>query len=512
MTASVPIQPTKSRDPRSDHSGVLRFSTLGLTAMSVASVAAVIFQYRSARPIEPDSRIAPVSLVARTTDQPAARPQSCASASCHGSIQDDNRPEKIRTDEYFIWLNDPHARAFQTLNEKRSRAIFYNLGVADENLKPLPDKGDEFDRQFKNCLGCHESNQHLEKSTDPQPDPLPIAEGVSCESCHGRADQWLHAHYQPDWNRSVSYQSKLEMGFVGTNDLTARIKQCSTCHVGSERGEVNHDLIAAGHPALRFEYVWYLSRLPRHWKPDRRAVVAKGKPSPTHQWLTGQLVTSIVSLEQLERRLSGHGFQPTVPELADYKCFACHHDLQGSSWRQSRGFPGMLAKGEKPPHLALPWGNWNLGLIPLLADQFGTDESKTTSRLFQEFTEAIQARTRPSHAELIQKSQATRRSLEEWLSQLDQNSEMDQLIFRLVQQNSQLLISDWDLTANLLLGFAAPFRSENKFSEPLKQRMSSIRFPDSPQAIDSPQQPFSSETKPDANKEYWQELLKQLSE
>lgn len=511
MTAAAPHSPKKSRLPRSIHSRILRFTTIGSTVLTVASVAAAIFQSHSARPIEPHSTVAPVLLTTRTTDQAVTRTQSCASASCHGSIQDDIRPEKIRADEYFVWLNDPHANAFQVLTEKRSRAIFQNLGVADEDLKPLPGRGDEFVKQFKNCRGCHESNQHLAESTDLKTAPLAIAEGVSCESCHGRADQWLHAHYQADWSRAVTDQSKKEMGLIGTHDLTTRIKQCSTCHIGSDRGEVNHDLIAAGHPALRFEYVWYLSRLPQHWKPDRQTALKKNKISPTQVWLTGQLVTSITSFEQLERRLSGSGFQPTLPELADYNCFACHHDLQRSSWRQVRGFPTIRGTGKTNPYLGIPWGNWNLGLIPMLADQFGTKESKSSSLAFTDFVEAIQARTRSSNTKLIEQSQKLRKSLEGWLQALDQNPDIDQLLSLICKQNPQQVVSDWDKTANILLGFAASYRSENEVPERLKQGMNSIRFPETPRFTDSPEQFLSFEHQPTLNEAYWQKLLKQLS-
>ncbi len=33
--------------------------------------------------------------------------------------------------------------------------------------------------------------------------------------------------------------------------------------------EVDHDLIAAGHPALRFEFATYFANLPPHWDVAR---------------------------------------------------------------------------------------------------------------------------------------------------------------------------------------------------------------------------------------------------
>ena len=32
-----------------------------------------------------------------------------------------------------------------------------------------------------------------------------------------------------------------------------------------------------------------------------------------------------------------------TPEFSEYNCFACHHDLEGTSWRQQRGYDGRPA-------------------------------------------------------------------------------------------------------------------------------------------------------------------------
>lgn len=36
-----------------------------------------------------------------------------------------------------------------------------------------------------------------------------------------------------------------------------RVRNCVTCHIGDSEHEVNHDLIAAGHPHLLFEFAAY---------------------------------------------------------------------------------------------------------------------------------------------------------------------------------------------------------------------------------------------------------------
>jgi hypothetical protein len=507
---------------RSNHGRVLLLAIVGWIVMIVAAVAVTFFQSRSGgnrESISTAQHIPPTDHISRP---PVPRTQSCSTSNCHGAMNEDPREDKIRSDEYFVWLDDPHARAFRALSEERSRKIFRNLGVTDEHFNPLPGQVNQFEKHWRNCLGCHETNEHLTASTDAKSPSKTFAEGVSCESCHGNAAEWLHQHYRTGWRDTVSNERQPEHGFIGTKSLSLRIKQCSTCHVGSSQGEVNHDLIAAGHPALRFEYVWYQSRLPKHWKTGRDVALARSNPkgnektafSSTHTWVVGQLVTSIASLEQLERRMTGEGFQATVPELAEYNCFACHHDLQGTSWRRERGLSGLIAHGGKKPRLAIPWGNWNLGLISLLADQSGTEESRESSAALHRLRNAIQASTTPSQSELVELTSNTRHSLEHWLKTVDRlpNPDIERLVHQLGQHQPELLISDWDQTANILLGFAATYRSANDFPAPLKQAMDSVRFPDTPQITDSPEQFLSPDRPPNLTAAQWIDLLKQLSD
>ena len=73
-----------------------------------------------------------------------------------------------------------------------------------------------------------------------------------------------------------------------TKDLLARGQACAECHVGKGTADVNHDLIAAGHPRLNFEYGSQLAKLPKHWRvaddkarhPDYEAKV----------WALGQIL------------------------------------------------------------------------------------------------------------------------------------------------------------------------------------------------------------------------------
>ncbi|MBS0202268.1 MAG: hypothetical protein JSS49_05155 [Planctomycetes bacterium] len=405
------------------------------------------------------------------------RTLSCSTSNCHGDLVPDPRDNSIRRDEYFVWLTDPHFRATRTLSDERSRLIFQNLGVADEHLNPLPGQTEKFQKQWDNCLACHETNRHLTGSaTSHQTETQ--TEGVSCESCHGDARNWLPLHSRPEWKAASADQQR---DLINGHDLTVRVKQCSACHVGSrDGGDVNHDLIAAGHPALRFEYVWYRSRLPRHWKPTREsATPSTGATHAVQTWLVGQLVSAISALEQLERRTAEHASNSIGTELAEFNCFACHHDLQGPSWRQS-------PKPHKERQLTTPWGNWSLQLLTTLADQHGTINAREFSLTFDRLRAGLQQSPNADRIELNRLTIAARERLEVWLADICRLSEQDaEAILRDVgRQHSERLLTSWDQTANVVLGFAAPFRDSETIPDLLQDAMNRIRFPKS---IDSPQ-------------------------
>ena len=90
----------------------------------------------------------------------------------------------------------------------------------------------------------------------------------------------------------------------------ARARVCVDCHVGNRsRGmDMNHDLIAAGHPRLNFEFASYLASYPKHWReahekavpgPEREAASAEFEAK---SWAVGQVVTAGAVLDLLGAR------------------------------------------------------------------------------------------------------------------------------------------------------------------------------------------------------------------
>jgi hypothetical protein len=161
-------------------------------------------------------------------------------------------------------------------------------------------------------------------------------DGVGCESCHGPAERWLAEHTSFTWD-TVGIAAREAVGFFDTKDMARRAKICADCHVGTHKGhadggpfpprDVNHDLIAAGHPRLNFELAAYLDNIPHHW------VEKNQKPDdPVRIWTTGQFATTRAAFDLLIDRAS----EPAAPwpEFTEYGCFACHHSLADEAWRR----------------------------------------------------------------------------------------------------------------------------------------------------------------------------------
>src|SRR5207302_5872390 len=117
--------------------------------------------------------------------------------------------------------------------------------------------------------------------------------------------------------------------------------------------DVNHDLIAAGHPPLRFEFGTYLAHLPKHWQEWSASPDADAR-----NWAVGQAVVAEMALELLADRAC-QAARPR-PEFADYACFSCHRDLPVGTLSVNRTPPGRLR-----------FGTWHLALTPRLEPLLG---------------------------------------------------------------------------------------------------------------------------------------------
>lgn len=253
---------------------------------------------------------------------------TCGTTTCHGVPKSRSKVEWRSA--YNVWVKrDPHARAYGVLHSQRGQRIVRML--------KSPDATDEqFLRQ--NCTACHSTAQH-EADDNPH---LRFRDGVTCESCHGAAKDWVSLHTQDDW-KNKSEDDRNALGFRDTEMLPVRVQACVNCHVGSPGAEVNHDMIAAGHPRLNFEFHYYMDRLTQlasHW--GEKAL----QDQPADEWLAGREAAQSAALELLGDRAA----DATVwPEFSEYGCFSCHHDLVADSIRKDRVDPDR----GRPV-----WGSW----------------------------------------------------------------------------------------------------------------------------------------------------------
>jgi hypothetical protein len=203
------------------------------------------------------------------------------------------------------------------------------------------------------CLKCHvhPAYEHARPNFRKQ-------DGVGCESCHGAAQDWLTPHYRAGWQQADHER----LGFADIKRLRGRAEICAKCHVGTPEANVDHDLIAAGHPALRFEFATYFANLPPHWDAARDKKENSTRDAPTidfemRAWSAGQHAALACSLDLLAYRADPTNGK-AWPEFAELDCFSCHHDLSGAGWRQKKEHLQARADQDARRPGSFLWNQW----------------------------------------------------------------------------------------------------------------------------------------------------------
>lgn len=278
--------------------------------------------------------------------------------------------------EFIHWTTaDPHARAGARILEKPFQDVLNRLVNQYSPSNPTAEQKASIRTEvYRQCAACHdeagtaelarrlsaEPNLKLDDFENPK-----LAHGIDCESCHGGSERWLAVHYQA-W---VPKALLLEMGMVDTDDLVGRAQQCTSCHVGGPGKDMNHDMIAAGHPPLRFELSAYHAVIQRkHW--DERKVRQQNPDYDIHLWQAGQWAAAQATAELLAERAKKAQLPPTEdaakfafpapwPEFAEYNCFSCHQQLRA-------GAEELWTKRSTDRRGVPAWGGWNTLPLELL--------------------------------------------------------------------------------------------------------------------------------------------------
>jgi len=301
---------------------------------------------------------------------------SCTAVSCHGGGGPGYWSGSAKGAEYVHWLGtnptygggrrdydprarlvkvdgDPHAVAAQRMREPRFQEVLRRAsGRTDGSIDSA---------MLLKCAKCHDPGSQI--AANELDKNASAMQGIGCETCHGGAGQWLAVHYQ----NGVTRDELSRLGMIDTKNLHVRAKLCASCHVGSAENDMNHDMIAAGHPPLRFEQASYEALLGRkHW--DDAPARAANPNYEVQLWAAGRIAAAMAAVELLEGRsqrseVGGHksegsGAKPW-PELAESNCLACHQPLRRD------GSPKVELGLLKSRITIAPWQTWNTTLTEI---------------------------------------------------------------------------------------------------------------------------------------------------
>lgn len=310
---------------------------------------------------------------ARSQDEAGGRfigVASCAGSTCHGRMEGDGTV--VRQDELMKWQEPStpggaHSRAWAVLGNSRSQFIARNLGLKDAARAPM-------------CLGCHSDIAKAGSAAV-------LADGVSCESCHGPAGGWIASHYagigtnaNPGAEMRDKHRANLSAGLRRLEDPVVRAGVCVDCHFGSagEGQFVTHRIMAAGHPRIAFELDLFSSLQAHHQEDEdygwRKFGAPNARTDHVQMWAVGQAVALERSLTLFQ---SKRGTEGMFPEFYFLDCHSCHRRIYDQAKPVKTSVDNV---GRNIPEGTPPYNDENLIMLaaaariaaPGLAEQLAT--------------------------------------------------------------------------------------------------------------------------------------------
>lgn len=147
------------------------------------------------------------------------------------------------------WFSDVHYRSADPFFDEaeKNKKIARLYGLSPSRIT----RGDEL------CMDCHGTVVTGKERRDVQ-------DGVSCESCHGAAADWLAPHQEGDPALKLErpgYKKALQLGKNDLRDPEVRARACAGCHYITDPR-----LISSGHPSgTDFKYLEAMEKT-RHWE------------------------------------------------------------------------------------------------------------------------------------------------------------------------------------------------------------------------------------------------------
>jgi hypothetical protein len=161
---------------------------------------------------------------------------------------------KCHEKEMLQWQATPHFATFDTLHRKpEAKAIADRLGLGSIKRNDV-------------CMTCHYTQQQIGER-------VRVVSGVSCESCHGAAKDWiaLHNDYggpsitreaETPEHREQRIAASVKAGMNNPANVYLIARQCLTCHTTPNEQLVNVGGHAAGSP--EFELISWSQGMVRH--------------------------------------------------------------------------------------------------------------------------------------------------------------------------------------------------------------------------------------------------------
>ncbi len=161
---------------------------------------------------------------------------------------------KCHAGEVQTWKQTPHFETFLTLHRKKeAQEIATKLGIASF-------------KNDSNCIQCHYTMQH-------QGPALEAVAGVSCESCHGPAKDWISVHNnyggsgitrasESPHHRRQRLSESIAAGMRNPINVYLVAQSCYRCHTVPDEKLVNIGGHSAG--SLDFELVSWSQGMVRH--------------------------------------------------------------------------------------------------------------------------------------------------------------------------------------------------------------------------------------------------------
>lgn len=182
--------------------------------------------------------------------------------------------EKCHVKELASWQASRHFNSMDLLykdGEVPARAAGFLKTMREKDPEGISASLDP--RMSARCAKCHATTY-----VRPERDAGLPAWGVSCESCHGPAEHWVHKHsaFKVSGRLTATEKQKAEKpedrvlrlkeasdhGMVRGDDMLRMARNCLGCHIVGDPGLLNH----AGHRSgtVGFDYMWWSQGEVRH--------------------------------------------------------------------------------------------------------------------------------------------------------------------------------------------------------------------------------------------------------